>query len=210
MSLPGGVDVCLSPDTDIVLMLARSVAVEYFDSGAVLLDLRTRTLTELDARQSCILRYLDGQRTLAEVAKDYAATCGSLYGEAVAAVHALCEQLLQERSLRLVRGSWKGYIVDTNATSAGTTFQQNPDVNLREEDKDGALLYNPDTDRVQLLNSSGLYIWKLCREGRTVGEIVAALRADYDEVPEGEVAADVEEFIQEMTGCGFIGTLETT
>ena len=74
---------------------------------------------------------------------------------------------------------------------------------------DGALLFNPDTDRVQLLNNTGLYIWKLCTDGCTAREIVAAFKADFDEVPEDEVMADVEEFINQMLDSGFIGILET-
>jgi len=84
-------------------------------------------------------------------------------------------------------------------------YVQNPDVNLREEDEDGALLFNPDTGRVQLLNSTGLYIWKLCADGHTTSEIIAAFRSDFDEVPEDKITADVELFISQMMDSGFIG-----
>lgn len=186
-----------------VLALARHVVIEHFDSGAVLLILCNQTLVELDTRQTWILNHLDGQRTVDEVVKDYAVAFASTPEEATEAVHALCEWLLREQYLWLVQGSWEG-----NAMNA-KRYIQNPDVNLREEDEDGGLLYDPDTDRVQLLNSTGLYIWKLCAQGRTASEISAALKAEFDEVPQGEVAADVEEFISQMTDSGFIGALET-
>jgi len=185
-----------------VFALARHMAVEYFDSGALLLDLRTRTMTELDSRESWILGHLNGQHAAGQLAEDYAAASALSHDEAVSKVQATCEKLLRAQSLRLVRGSWKGYIMDL------VRYIQNPDVNLREEDEDGALLFNPDTDRVQLLNSTGLYIWKLCTEGRTVSDIVAAFKAEFDDVPEEEVTADVEEFINQMVDSGFIGTLE--
>ncbi len=35
----------------------------------------------------------------------------------------------------------------------------NPDVVLREEDKSGALLFNPDTNQVKVINNTGLFIW---------------------------------------------------
>ena len=38
----------------------------------------------------------------------------------------------------------------------------NPDVVLREEDEDGGLLFNPDTNQIRVLNHTGLFIWKLC------------------------------------------------
>ncbi len=193
-----------SLNTGAVFVPAWHIAIEYFDTGALLLNLRSRTLTELDARQGWILGHLDGQRTVAQVAEDYAAAFALTYEEAIGMVRTICETFVKAQSLRLVRGSWKGEAMDV------TRYVQNPDVNLREEDEDGALLFNPDTNRVQLLNSTGLCIWKLCAEGRTVSEIIEAFKADFDEVPEDEVAADVEEFINQMMDSGFIGILETS
>jgi hypothetical protein len=40
---------------------------------------------------------------------------------------------------------------------------RNPDVVLREEDPDGALLFNPDTNQIRVINTTGLFIWKPCR-----------------------------------------------
>ena len=39
---------------------------------------------------------------------------------------------------------------------------RNPDVVLREEDQDGALLFNPDTNQIRVINPTGLFIWKHC------------------------------------------------
>lgn len=186
-----------------VFVLARHVAVEYFDDSALVLDMRQQTLTELDASQGWALSQLDGQSTMPQVASNYAANFVVAYDEALEAVRTVCEKLVEKRALRLVRGSWKG-----NGMGA-TRYIQNPDVNLRDEDEDGALLFNPDTGKVQLLNSTGFYIWKLCAEGSTVDELVAAFKADFEEVPEDQVVADVEEFVDYMMDSGFIGMLET-
>ena len=91
-----------------------------------------------------------------------------------------------------------------------TRYIVNPDVNLREEDEDGALLYNPDSDRVQLVNSTGLYIWKLCQQERTVSEIITALQADFDDVPVDAITTDVEEFVTQMIDSDFFATLQTS
>ena len=190
-------------DREAVFGLARHIALEYFDCGALLLDLRSRACTELDKHQSWILAQLDGQGTIGEVAENYAEAFVLTYEEGAGRVQATCEKLLREQFLRLIRGSWGGDTMDA------TRYVQNPDVNLREEDEDGALLFNPDTDGVQLLNSTGFYIWKRCTEGRTVSEIVATFKKDFDEVPEDQVTADVEEFLNGMVEKGFIGTLET-
>ena len=74
-------------------------------------------------------------------------------------------------------------------------YIQNPDVNIREESDSGALLFNPDTNQVQVLNRSGKYIWKMCEKGCTITDIIDAIKADFDDVPDGDVEKDVEEFI---------------
>jgi len=189
---------------DIVLRLSPHVAVEYFENGALILDLRHRTVTELDTQTSWILRSLDGQSTVVQMAKAYAAASGLTEEQALDMMQANCSELLKSEILLPARNSWKGFAMDT------TRYIVNPDVNLREEDEDGALLYNPDSDRVQLVNSTGLYIWKLCQQERTVSEIITALQADFDDVPVDAITTDVEEFVTQMIDSDFFATLQTS
>jgi len=97
-------------------------------------------------------------------------------------------------------------------TSAVTTcFLRNPDVVLREEDPDeGALLFNPDTNQVKVINTTGLFIWQQCGVARTLDEIIAEVQKGFDEVPSGQVTKDVQEFVDGMMASGFIGIVETT
>ena len=74
---------------------------------------------------------------------------------------------------------------------------------------DGALLFNPDTNRVEVLNSTGLFIWKHCADAHTLEEIVAEVKKAFDEVPENQVAEDVQKFIEGMLASGFIGKVES-
>jgi hypothetical protein len=94
-------------------------------------------------------------------------------------------------------------------TSDAARFLRNPDVVLREEDPDeGALLFNPDTNQVKVINSTGLFIWQQCGVARTLDEIIAEVQKGFDEVPSGQVAGDVQEFVDGMVATGFIGTVE--
>jgi len=94
-------------------------------------------------------------------------------------------------------------------TSVATCFLRNPDVVLREEDPDeGALLFNPDTNQVKVINTTGLFIWQQCGMVRTFEEIVAEVQKGFDEVPSEQVAGDVQEFVDGMVATGFIGTVE--
>ena len=96
-------------------------------------------------------------------------------------------------------------------TVLATRFLRNPDVVLREEDPDeGALLFNPDTNQVKVINSTGLFIWQQCGVAHTLDEIVAEVQKGFDEVPQEQVAQDVQVFVDGMLTSGFIGTVETT
>ena len=82
---------------------------------------------------------------------------------------------------------------------------RNPDVILREEDPDGALLFNPDTNQIRVINTTGLFIWKHCDGTRNLPAIVSALKEAFEDVPEKEVDVQVSEFVEEMRANGFIG-----
>jgi len=81
----------------------------------------------------------------------------------------------------------------------------NPDVSCREEGPDGALLFNPDTDAMLVINPTGLLIWRVLDQPRTRDEIVAHLLEVCEDVPTDQVAADVDEFIRTLQPGGFIG-----
>ncbi len=94
-------------------------------------------------------------------------------------------------------------------TTVATLFLQNPDVVLREEDPDeGALLFNPDTNQVKVINITGLFIWQQCSTTRTLDEIIVEVQKGFDDIPFGQVAEDVKEFVDGMLASGFIGTVD--
>ena len=82
---------------------------------------------------------------------------------------------------------------------------RNPDVILREEDPDGALLFNPDTNQIRVINPTGLFIWKHCDGKKDVPDIIDELKKAFADVPESEVEIEVKEFINDMSANGFLG-----
>lgn len=87
-------------------------------------------------------------------------------------------------------------------------YIKNPDVVLREEDQDGALLFNPDTNQIKVLNVTGLFIWKLCDGNRDLPAIVKALQESFEKVPKNEANKQVKEYLDEMKTAGFVGIPE--
>ena len=96
----------------------------------------------------------------------------------------------------------------TQSDTIPGSYLCNPDVVLREEDEDGGLLFNPDTNQVKVINTTGLFIWKQCAGGSDAAAITTALAQAFDEAPAGTVAEDVNEFLQTMVQYGFIGVAE--
>jgi hypothetical protein len=89
-------------------------------------------------------------------------------------------------------------------------FLRNPDVVLREEDEDGGLLFNPDTNQVKVINTTGLFIWQLCKEAHTLDQVVIEFQKAFEDVPSEQVAQDVQEFVDSMVSGGFVGIAEKT
>jgi hypothetical protein len=97
---------------------------------------------------------------------------------------------------------------DDNTVTESLYYVRNPDVVLREEDPDGALLFNPDTNQIRAVNTTGLFVWKLCDGSQDLPGIVAAMKENFDQVPDDGVADQVAQYVDDMVAAGFIGTVE--
>jgi Coenzyme PQQ synthesis protein D (PqqD) len=87
----------------------------------------------------------------------------------------------------------------------------NPDVSCREEGPDeGAILFNPDTDSVLVINATGLLIWRAMEKPRTRQEVVEVLMDNCIDAPADQVDADVQAFLQSLQPRGFIGEVVTS
>ena len=85
-------------------------------------------------------------------------------------------------------------------------YLANPDVSCREEGLgEGAILFNPDTDAVLVINPVGLLIWQALDRPRSKDEIVVYLMENCEGVPADQVHADLDAFFQAMQPGGFIG-----
>jgi hypothetical protein len=91
---------------------------------------------------------------------------------------------------------------------ASTLYIANPDVSCREEGPDGALLFNPDTNDVLVINVTGLVIWEALADPCNEGQLVEALLARCNNVPQDQVDGHVDAFMAQLIDRGFVGTYE--
>ena len=77
-------------------------------------------------------------------------------------------------------------------------YLANPAVSFGDEGEDGAVLFNPDTDDVMIVNTTGKSIWEYIDTPRTREQIVDHLQAAFRNCPPEQAARDVEQFIQDL------------
>jgi hypothetical protein len=82
---------------------------------------------------------------------------------------------------------------------------RNPDIILRKEDLEGAMLFNPDTNQIRVINSTGLFIWKKCDGKKDLLAIITAMKEFFEAIPENDVENQVKVFLNDMQSNGFIG-----
>lgn len=88
-----------------------------------------------------------------------------------------------------------------------TRLAVNPNLVLRIEDDDCALLFDPDSGRVQMLNATAVDIWRLLDGNRTLQEVVDCLRERYDGI-NGTVEGQIIALTGQLTELGAVGVRE--
>jgi len=80
----------------------------------------------------------------------------------------------------------------------------NPQIVLREEFDDWAILFDPDTGDAFGLNPTGVFVWKLLDGRHSMDDIVQELRNEADGVPD-DVPQQIVEFVQSLEKQGLVG-----
>ena len=168
------------------------VLVETFTDGSLVLNVKTREVVEISSDEDWLLKQIKKGDTQEKIKKHFFIKMQ------------ISQKKIDNHFERMYNNLLKKKIIQDRGEIMKSKYMQNPIVNLREEDEDGALLFNPDSNRIQLLNNTGFFIWKLCAEGKTSLELSEAVRQEYSDVPEAQVNEDVKQFLNEMVEIGFI------
>ena len=80
----------------------------------------------------------------------------------------------------------------------------NPQIVLREEFDDWAILFDPDTGKAFGLNPVGVFIWKLLDGRHSIPDILARMQESVEKVPP-EAKEDLEGWVQELVSRGLAG-----
>ncbi len=190
------------PEPDACYTLRDEVAIEDFDDGSLVLLCEQLRLVALDPIARDVVGRLDGKRTVHQVVEPAAHEFGEPFERVLSDVLDLLAELEVEGVIECCgdKGAQGG------SMEQAKRYVVNPDVSCREEGPEGALLFNPDTDDMMVINPTGLVIWQALSRPRTQDEVVAHLLEACYEVPDQQVIADVNEFLTEvLQPQGFIG-----
>ena len=176
--------------------LRRDVALEDFGERSLALRCDTLELREVNASARRMLALLDGVRTV----EDIAAATG-LANELVRAALAEMERLgIVRRAARLEK--------ERTGNMSEAKYLADPDVSFRQEDDDGGILYNAETDSLEVINPVAAEIWKYLSVPRTQADVAAHLCETCAGAARGQVEKDVAEFVEALLKKGFIGVVE--
>ena len=76
-------------------------------------------------------------------------------------------------------------------------MQTNREFVLREEGDEG-FLFDVERGRILVLNETGVFIWKMCREGRSEKEIIGLVEEEFEVSSPKDVEKDVRVFLEKL------------
>jgi hypothetical protein len=82
----------------------------------------------------------------------------------------------------------------------------NPEIVFRQEE-DEAMLFNPDTGGIKILNDTGSFIYQLLDGKHSSNDIVDLLIMEYDALSREQAEQDLNEFLETMLHAQLIGEL---
>jgi len=90
-----------------------------------------------------------------------------------------------------------------------TLYRRNPEIVYRPEGRDGALLFDPDSARVQVVNLTGAFIWERLDGTRPLTGICDELAGCFEDAPSdaGRRLAEAEAFVGVLVKIGFAGVV---
>ena len=184
--------------------LRADVAIEDFGDRSLVLLCDSLRVREINGRSRQVLAFLDGRRTVQDIAMAVASANGVAAGEMPAPIAEALQQMERQGIVRRIVQT----TMERPERMKEAKYLVNPDVSFRQEDEDGGILYNADTDSLEVVNPTAAAIWTFLAAPRAQAEVVTHLCAICDGAPREQVEKDVGEFLESFLKKGFIGVVE--
>jgi len=184
--------------------LRQDVGIEDFGDRSLVLLCDSLHLREINSQSRQVLALADGQRTLQDIALAIASDCGAPADEMLDTIAAALLQMEQQGIVRRI----VKLTAERMENMREARYLVNPDVSFRQEDDDGGVLFNADTDSFEVINPTAVEIWTYLAAPRSQADVVAHLCDVCVDAPREDVEKDVSEFLDALVKKGFIGMVE--
>ncbi|MBN1273510.1 MAG: PqqD family peptide modification chaperone [Candidatus Aminicenantes bacterium] len=183
--------------------LTDEVAIEDFDDGSLIFLCKKLQFIHINKTAKKILELMDGHRNIKQIVRKISETY-SLNLEVIEKdILGIVKELNSNGVLKPVV---KLKIQRSKNMSKKSSFMANPDVSLREENSEGALLYNADTESLLIINKVGLIIWNFVKiNPRTKEDVINHIKERCENIPIEQLETDMNSFLNELYNKGFIG-----
>ena len=180
------------------------MVIEDFNNESLIFQPVSRKMIKINSVTRDILHCLNGKITTDELIHDMALVYDMTFDLLSKDVQNILSDLAKQCIVKDITPL--SQVKDFNKMR-DTKYSINPDISCRIEENDGALLFNPETDAVNVINPIGLAIWQSLEYPKCKKEIIEYLLDTCEDVPEDQVAQDVNDFIDKLQAAGFIGEL---
>jgi len=187
-------------------VLADEVALEDFEGLSLVFLANQLKVVEVNQTASWILSVLDGEKSIKEISRLVAERFDIQRHKALSDVKALILELGGKGVLKPIPDYFnQGRRILTESEM----YVANPDVSTRQEGEEGALLYNPNTKNLLVINQVGLLIWNYIQMiPRSTGDILGYLQEECEGIPLEQAKNDVNSFLQDLLSKAFAGNPE--
>jgi len=181
----------------------EETAIEDFEDGSLLFLCKQRKIIEMNQTARRVFALMNGKRDLKRIIEIISHNFKINEKIIRKDIHKLVKELSAQGAIKpLVRMKRKG----RQKMGKTSNMMVNPDVSLREEKGEGAILFNAKTDSLLIINPIGMAIWQFLKfHPRSKSDIVAHLMEICDDVPQDQVENDVDTFVDDLHVKGFIG-----
>ncbi len=190
-------------DENLKFSISAEVAIEDFNEVSLVFLAEQLRLLEINRTTKTILDQMDGKTSAKDIIKGISAE----FKEDKDKIKSDISEIILNMIFEGVIYPEVKFIKNGELNmSKKTKFLVNPDVSCRIEDDDGAILFNPDSDSAQIVNTIGLDIWRALEKlPKTLDEVVSNIKDIYENAPSDDVEKDVISFVKDLHAKGFIG-----
>lgn len=181
------------------------IAIEDFGNKSLVFLSDSLQLRMINSTAKHLLALVSEDRTIQDIANEFSKDSEMTEGEALDSV---IKSFSEMESQGIVRRRIVKHVKTSKTIRETSTIVANPDVVFWQSNDDKATLYLQDGDKLDVINSTAIEIWKKIVTPGTVNEILMYMHSIFPEVQFAQLKNDILNFLDHFFENGLILELE--